>query len=1109
MKFRAVTQSQTAENRCVGLRAVALAVFGTLFCNVFAVADQTNNLPMRFESLTVEEGLAQNSVISIQQDAQGYLWFGTENGLDRYDGYSFRHFSDSRGAVNALPADYVYDIEQASDGSLWIATDGGGVLRWDTAAGAFQPLPLDAVSNGRFYRLAADPRGYLWIGSMFKGLFRLDLKSGEIIEVGALGNPGAELSDDAIRALWLDADGTLWVGTNDGLNRVSADGLVIQQFRHSKNDASSLSNNLIRALLRDHDGTLWVGTKSGGLNRYDEATESFTSFRYSEDERTSISSNRVEAILEDDARRLWVATANGLNLLNRTSGRFARYLQESDQAKGLVDDNTISLFQDRSGILWVGTRSGGVAKWNPRTWSFGHYQPVVEDNADARLTNITALAEAGHSGVWFGTFGAGLVELDGAREIVRALSQSTTPAISDNRVMAMAPERSGGLWIGTMGGGLNYFDPQSDSVTVYRNDPDDPGTVSSDAIMSLFLDSRQRLWVGTYGGGLSRLDAPGRDFIHFPHESKNPNSLSGDRATAIVEDRLGRIWVGTEKHGLNRLAADGESWEQVVLRDAPNADSSGGVSSIYSLRVDPRGTLWVGTRAGLARVNAPDGPIGNIVIQWISEADNLPDDNVYGVEVDDLGRLWVSTGRGLSVITPDGKSIKNYFTSHGLQGREFNFGAHARGSDGTMYFGGNNGFNGFRPGELAINRQPPNVVLTGLRKLNREIRPSGIYSSNEALSLTHTDDVVTFEFAALDFAEPRANRYSYQLEGFDEGWVDGGTTHRTTYTNLAGGDYTFKVRAANSDGVWGESSLSLAIAVANPPWKTPIAYVIYAVIAASALIAFWYAQLIRLRREEQYSRRLEQEVSERTHELAERNSDLQTANGKLHEASYTDMLTQLKNRRYFFEEIGGLIDKTLWPANADRRQADASTEFVFLMVDLDHFKPVNDTHGHVAGDQMLVQVAEALRSACRSADTVIRWGGDEFLVVARRTGADEASYLAERIRAAVASCVFALGNGQVARTTSSIGYASFPFFDHKPAMVSWEQVLKIADLSMYVSKAQRNAWTGVTGVDYDHGTDSLMEELHQDISALHDSGNIIVSQSCPPDTGRITINQRI
>ncbi len=1063
-----------------------------------ATASATTVLPMRFESVTVEQGLAQNSVIAIEQDADGFLWFGTENGLDRYDGYRFTHFSDSRSAENFIPADYINDLETASDGTLWVATGGGGLLRWNSASAAFEALDIPEIGDGRVSRIVADPRGLLWVGTQRFGLYRVDIQTLSYQVFRSDADDPSALASDEVRALSLDSDGTLWVGTNRGLGRLAPGASAFTHLKAGEGE-DSLGDNRIRALLRDRAGKLWVGTRGAGLFRLRDDQRTFDHYAYADDEHSALASNRVEALLEDDNGRLWIATAGGLSVFIAGTERPVRIAQQASVGSALSDSNTISLLQDRGGLLWVGTRTGGVNKWNPRTWAFGHYVP---DSDSPRERGITALAESTNGNVWFGSFGGGLVGVDAERQVIGQFRRDTDVSISDNRVMALAQGTRNVLWVGTMGGGLNRIDLDTNSVQAFTHDETDPGSLSANGVMSLRVDHLGGLWVGTFGGGVSYLANGEQSFKHFRHDPDDPTTLSGMRATAIAEDARQHIWVGTESHGLNRKRLGQSGWDRLQLSEA---GGNPGLDSIYAVHVDTDNRIWVGTRGGLVRIENADLMLSAASIRIFTEADGLPDDNIYGIQSDERGRIWISSGRGLSSMAADGSALRNYYVSHGLQGTEFNFGAHAKGGSGLLYFGGSNGFNRFDPTHIGASAAPPAIELVGLRVAGQPINAGGVYDGLRELSLDYTDDHVVFEFAALDYAAPDRNQFAYRLDGFDNDWVNAGTEHRTTYTNLPAGDYRFFVRAANSDGVWSEAEIDLTISVSPPPWQTPWAYALYLFALVSGAWAIWFAQQRKLRMREEYSERLREQVRLRTSELDERNRELQRANDQLHNASYTDMLTGLKNRRYFFEEIGQAIENLDWPDDIERRSATESGEFVFLMVDLDHFKPVNDTYGHVAGDQMLTQVAAALQSACRSNDTVIRWGGDEFLVVARRADAEEAALLAERVRAAIAGCVFSLGNGKVARTSSSIGLAAYPFFDHEPRMVGWEQVLKIADIAMYASKEQRNAWTSITGVDYHLSADSLLEELHRDLFVAHDAGNVIVSQSARGDTSRMSV----
>ena len=388
------------------------------------LADTDAAQPMRFERLTAEDGLAQNSVMAIAQDTRGFLWFATENGLNRYDGLGFLHFQFDRADPTSLPADYVTDLVLAADDSLWLATDGGGIARWDAGNAAFERLTTEhGLSDNKVQKLAFDRRGYLWIGTLRDGLNRLDLATGDIRSYRHTASDPNSLSSDTVRALYVDDASTLWVGTNAGLDRIDADGASVTRVARGGDTPTNIAGDRVRTILKDRSGTLWVGTQRGGLSRSDDDGASFRHYR-NDGAAGSLSHNRVEALLEDASGRLWIATADGLNRYLNGPDQFAAYRYAAETASSLSDNNTISLFQDRGGLVWVGTKTAGVNKWNPRTWSFGHIRPEVSDDASGRIRHVTSFADDPRGGVWFGSFGAGLTRLSPDGAIVERITST-------------------------------------------------------------------------------------------------------------------------------------------------------------------------------------------------------------------------------------------------------------------------------------------------------------------------------------------------------------------------------------------------------------------------------------------------------------------------------------------------------------------------------------------------------------------------------------------------------------------------------------------------------------------------------------------------------------
>jgi len=823
--------------------------------NVVASADAPAPAvrPMYFEHLTMRDGLSQSTVNSILQDSQGYLWLATESGLDRYDGYSIREYRRERGNEHGLASDYIWSIVEDPRGDLWLATNGGGVAHWDRRTEQFQQFRHDtnktnSLASDAVRTLLIDSKGRIWAGTLERGLDVLNPSSGEVRHFRHREGDSHSLAADAVVGLYADHSGHIWVCTDGGLSRYepSSDDFV--------NYGSALSDVRVRSIREDHAGILWIGTYRGGLNRLEPDTGRLTVFRHDAKDPHSLSHDRVLAVLEDDAQRLWVATADGLNLFDRDSGTFVRYGHDADNPQSLRDSDVMSLYQDRGGVLWVGTREGGASHWNPRSWSFGHYR------SDAfRDTQVGSFADDGAGKVWVGTIGAGLVEINTLERRERHFGADGDGGVrlTDDRIMSLLYDRKGVLWIGTMTGGLDRLDVNSGALQVYRSAADDVGTLPANGVMSLYQDRLGTLWVGTFGGGLASIDQISGKVTRYPYGGASSSSLSSSRASAIVE-ALGNVWIGTEGGGLNLL--DRKTGRFFNYRRDDRDPSSLSDNTVYSLHTDHHGELWVGTAGGgLDRVIGSSAQPSGVRFENQPGLGGISSQVVYGIESDRDDRLWLSTNNGLARLDPHSHLVRWYHQVQGLQDEEFNFNAHYHSADGTLFFGGNNGFNAFSPELITPAAPPPRVVLTTAAKLNRAIVPQELPGPDRPLALAYDDKLVTLDFAALDFTSPANNHYAYHA----------------TYTNLDAGDYVFKVRAANADGVWSAVPLSIPVHVAPAPWKTPLARSLYLIFG---LLLFGYLwRLLRLRRERElrYSRELEQTVQARTRELEERNQQLQ------------------------------------------------------------------------------------------------------------------------------------------------------------------------------------------------------------------------------------------
>ena len=1022
---------------------------------------------MRFGHLTLDDGLSQSNVLSILQDSDGMMWFGTENGLNSFDGYEFSHHKRERGNPEALINDFIFDIAEDGKGALWLATNGGGLAKLDRASGHVKTYRHDpanpaSIAGNIIRRLLIDEAGFIWIGTRGAGLDRFDPRT----ETFRHFELTADDSSGTVFALLQDSAGVLWVGGDHGVTRIDKHDFSSQTIASEAAGPASIGPHSVRAIVEDSDGQLWIGTYGGGLSRLSAENNTFEHFVHDENDTTTISSDRVTSLFEDSDGRLWAGTAQGLNLVDRSSGAMVRYMADSSDSSSLGDNDIASIYEDRSGLLWVGTRSHGINTWNPRTWYYG-FEAAKELSADGESQpNVMAFVDDGAGTLWVGTFGEGLNAIDRSSGEIKKYRNDPDSAyrVADDYVMSLMRDSRGSIWVGTMRRGITRLDPKTGESTQFQHEPGDPDSLSANGIMTMFEDRNGFVWVGTFGGGISKFDPKNGQFRRFIPDADDPYAVSGNRVTSFAEDANGNIWVGTDGGGLNLMHQDTERFYS--FRHDPDNSQTLASDTVYSINIDADHNVWVGTQGGgLDRVVGSAQDPSTISFKNTSYQDGLANDVIYGIQFDDAGWVWMSTNYGISRFNPDTGEIKNMHRKDGLQSEEFNFGAHYRNESGELFFGGHNGYNVFHPDDIKASTVVPLIALTGFFQSGDSTKSDLPLNEEQAVEISWKDDVIAFEFAAMDFVAPQHNRYMYKLEGFDKDWIDLGNRRRATYTDLDDGNYLLRVKAANSEGVWNEAGFSIPVRVKAAPWDTWWAYVGYVALFAHVVFALWLGHRRKVRREEEYSHRLEWEVKSRTEKLVDKNQQLRELNQALQESSLSDPLTGLRNRRFVFEEVSRDLDSIQRRLEDEREGIDKHdiSELVFMMIDLDNFKPINDTYGHAAGDEMLLQLRDVLLRICRRSDFVIRWGGDEFVVIAKQTHADEAEQLAERIRSSVANSNFTLGDGQIVRTTCSIGFAAYPLFRAQADESSLDQIISLADGLMYEAKKKRNAWVGMLG----------------------------------------------
>jgi signal transduction histidine kinase/ligand-binding sensor domain-containing protein len=847
---------------------------------------------VRIEQFSVEQGLSQTTVLCVLQDDKGFLWFGTEDGLNKYDGYSstiYKHDpDDAREEWGSLSDNWVQAIYQDRAGMLWVGTLDGGLDRLDPRTNRFQrhahdPQDAGSLSSNSVTAIAEDGTGMLWVGTS-KGLDRRA--------------PGAAAFEhlipaNVITALTVDDEGTLWVGTDgEGLKRYDWEAGAFVDYAHDPGDTNSLSHDSIRAIYQDDEGVLWIGT-DGGLDRLDRKSGRFDHYRHDPDSPQGMRHDPVRAIHQTHPGSLWVGTwGSGLALLDRETGQFTRV--EADLS------HIWALHQDRSGALWAGTDSHGLARLDVSGSGFVHYthDPAagVEMRGGLSDHNVRGIYQEDSGVLWIGS-GGGLDRYDPATgEWTHYRHDPQDPhSLSDDSVWAIHADRKGVLWVGTRQG-LNRLDPRTGTFTRYRAEPGPnaqgaPTGLSDDFVLPILEDREGTLWIGTFAGGLNRLDPATGQWAHYRHDPGDPDSLSSDSVMSLLEDREGVLWIGTVGGGLDRFDVEHEVFKHYASDPAdPRSLSHNLVASIYE---DAHGTLWIGTPGGLNRMDRGAPGASARTFAHYRERDGLANDMVYGIVEDEAGFLWLSTNNGLSRFDPRTETFRNYDPSDGLQSSEFNSFAYHKGSDGRIYFGGINGLNAFYPGDVRDNAYVPPVVLTGLTQGGREFELEGALDEVSELTFRWPNNFFEFEFAALSYLYPEKNRYAYMLEGFDGEWVQLGTRRFGRYTNLPGGRYTLRLKGSNNDGVWNETGTAIQVRIMPPVWATWwFRGLLLLLLLAAVGGVYWQ----RVRRVEARSRELEAQVEQRTAQLRQESEQRAQVERALRQSEMEQAIAAERNR---------------------------------------------------------------------------------------------------------------------------------------------------------------------------------------------------------------------
>jgi len=891
---------------------------------------------IHFKHLTTDHGLSYSYVRCFFQDKQGFMWFGTFDGLNKYDGYGFTVYRNQLDNPNSLTSNVIRSICGDRQGNLWIATIQGLCL-YDQERDLFvnydwkNGFNLDSFD---IWNLFQDSQGKLWIGSTGNGLYRYDPENNQSVQYSYdLDNPNS-LSSNIVRQIYEDSRGNLWIGTEGGgLNLFNRDKQTFKRYLNQRKNSSSLVGNTIYAIIEDTEGYLWIACYGAGLSRIHVDhidTPLFTNYQSNPGNRNSLSNNLILSLCADGDGGLWIGTENGgLDFLETDMKTFVHFKSNPNDPNSLSGNSIQSLFQDKNSNLWIGTYSGGANIIYKAKQTFRHFKNLP----------------------------------------------GNPNSLNNNNIWEFNEDSKENIWIATDGGGLNRFDPRTGD---FKNFNSRNSNLSSDAVLTVYVDSQDNIWIGTWTGGIGLFNGEKKSFLTFTAQN---SGLSNNNVFDILEDQDGYYWFATQE-GLNRFNRRDNSFVvytednselisnfvEVIQLDCygnilmgtvegfvvfnpknetfmnyvydPQNKNSISNNYITSIFEEDSTTIWVSTSNGLNKIDKKTETITRYF-----KTDGLPNDLIFGVEKDNKGFLWISTNGGLSRFDLQTGSFKNFTKEDGLQGNTFIKKSHFKSREGNIYFGGINGFNVFDAEDITDNKTIPRIVITDFQIFNMPVRIDAEdsplkkhISQTKEIVMSYKQSIFSFGFVAINYLSSEKNQYAYMMEGFDKKWNYVGNKREATYTNLDPGKYVFHVKGSNNDGVWNEEGTSIKLIITPPFWQTWWFRVIVAIIIGLIVTCIFELRIKNIKKQQT---KLELQVQERT-------IDLKTANQELEvqKASIQNYAQALKKSNKELEQFAYVASHdlqeplriissyiTLLERKLKEKLDDEAHEFIFFITD--------------------------------------------------------------------------------------------------------------------------------------------------------------------------------